>query len=111
MEAFKDNIHSGNSGIYADTFTVATDLISRIEDKNTYLLKEEFQVEIPKYRIDEIKTVALRGKLSESLPALHGIQSIPTMNTHDDIEIATQQHINHTWKSVLSVIGAHGLPE
>lgn len=111
VEAFKDNIHSGNSGIFADTFTVATDLIRRIEDKATYLLKDQFQVEIPQYRIDEMRAQAHRGKRSDHLPALHGPVSIPTLNTHDDTEIAVQQMINSTWKSVLSVIGAHGLPD
>ena len=111
VEAFKDNIHSGNSGIFADTFTVSTDLISRLEDKNTYLMKDEFQVEIPQHRLDEIRVVAKLNRSSDHLPALHGIGSIPTLTTQDEDEIAIQQHINVEWKSVLSVIGASGLPD
>lgn len=111
VEAFKDNIHSGNSGVYADTFTVATDLIRRLEDKETYLMKDEFQVKIPEHRIEEIKLVAAKESRSAQLPSLEGIQSIPSKNSENKEEVAFNEIINSTWKSVLSVIGANGLPE
>ena len=67
VEAFKDNIHSGNSGIFADTFTVATDLIRRLEDKETYLMNNEFQIEIPSHRLEEIKFASFVGKVSTNI--------------------------------------------
>jgi acetylornithine deacetylase/succinyl-diaminopimelate desuccinylase-like protein len=112
VEAFKDNIHSGASGIFADTFTVATDLIRRLEDKETYLMKDEYQVDIPEYRIEEIKKESQRGIRSEQFKAgVEGIKSVPTLNTANDSDIAFQEYVNSTWKSVLSVIGARGLPD
>eukprot|EP00343_Euplotes_focardii_P003369 CAMPEP_0205812714 /NCGR_PEP_ID=MMETSP0205-20121125/17253_1 /ASSEMBLY_ACC=CAM_ASM_000278 /TAXON_ID=36767 /ORGANISM="Euplotes focardii, Strain TN1" /LENGTH=182 /DNA_ID=CAMNT_0053093839 /DNA_START=18 /DNA_END=563 /DNA_ORIENTATION=- len=50
-------------------------------------------------------------KRSEELPALEGIKSIPSLNTTDSLIESEQQLINSTWKSVLSIIGANGLPE
>ncbi|CAI2367617.1 unnamed protein product [Moneuplotes crassus] len=111
VEAFKDNIHSGNSGVFADTFTVATDLISRLEDKSTYLMKDEFQVDIPDYRVEEMKEMAKRQRRSDELPCLKVIQSIPTLLTGDTIDQNYHQIANYNWKSVLSVIGANGLPD
>ena len=111
VEAFKDNIHSGNSGVFADTFTVATDLISRLEDKKTYLMNEEFQVEIPQHRIEEIKEMAKKQKRSDEFSTIEGIKSIPSVSTSNDSEENFQQLVNSTWKSVLSVIGASGLPD
>ena len=111
VEAFKDNIHSGNSGIFADTFTVATDLIRRLEDKETYLMNNEFQIEIPSHRLEEIKFASFVGKVSAHLPALEGIQTIPDKQTSENTEQTVQEIINSTWRSVLSVIGAQGLPD
>jgi len=111
VEAFKDNIHSGNSGVFADTFTVATDLIRRLEDKETYLMKDEFQCEIPDYRIEEMKNESKRGMRSDQLCGLEGIKSIPTLSTSNKDDISYQELVNFTWKAVLSVIGAQGLPD
>ena len=111
VEAFKDNIHSGNSGVFADTFTVATDLIRRLEDKDTYLMKDEFQVEIPEHRVNEIKEISKRMRRSDELAALEGVKAIPSTNTNDDSQDRYQQIVNSTWKSALSIIGARGLPD
>lgn len=111
VSAFPDNIHSGNSGVFADTFTVATDLIRRLEDKSTYTLKEDFQVEIPPHRIEEMKQLAKRQRRSDDLGCYEGVKSVPSLYTQDEEEDNYNQLVNMTWKSVLSVIGAQGLPD
>ena len=111
VEAFKDNLHSGYSGIFADTFTVANDLIRRLENKDTYLMLDEFQVEIPDYRIEEAKIVATKLDRAEEFETVKGIKPLPSLTTADKEEARLQTILNFTWKSVLSIIGAKGLPD
>jgi acetylornithine deacetylase/succinyl-diaminopimelate desuccinylase-like protein len=50
VEAFKENLHSGYSGIIPDPFIIATSLVNRLIDFNSHKLIEEFMVDIPEYR-------------------------------------------------------------
>jgi acetylornithine deacetylase/succinyl-diaminopimelate desuccinylase-like protein len=111
VEAFKDNLHSGNSGMYADTFTVATQLISRIEDKNTYLLKSDFQTEIPAHRMKELRELAEITDPTGDFQTIGDIQRVPSLFVNDDVDQKYHSLLNGSWSSVLSVIGASGLPE
>ena len=97
--------------MYADTLTVAIDLIRRLEDKDTYWMKEEYQIEIPENRLDEIRDISTHGKFSKHLCSLEGIKTIPEVFIANPDEHAYEEYLNQTWRSVLSVVGASGLPD
>ena len=56
IEGSESAYHSGmSSGIVPETFTVAFELLSRIDDTKTGRVSEEFHTEIPKWAIKEAK--------------------------------------------------------
>ena len=74
-------------------------------------MNDEFQVEIPPHRLEEIQFAWFTGKISAKLPKLENVVTIPEKNSNENEEQTAQEIINSTWKSVLSVIGARGLPD
>jgi acetylornithine deacetylase/succinyl-diaminopimelate desuccinylase-like protein len=98
--------HSGNaSGIVTSSFRVLRQLLDRIEDSATGVVKlPELSVEVPADRLAEIKAgvEAAPGVLAGSLPLAEGVRTV----SDDEVELA----LNNTWRPTLSVIGADGLP-
>ena len=111
VSGFKDGIHSGHSGTFADTFLVATNLLTRVQDTETYMVKDEFQVEIPQARQDEIREISKIYQFKNEAPLLEGVLPIPTLSGDSQEEQNYQSYLNETWKTTLTIIGANGLPD
>lgn len=106
VNSISEGVHSGSgSGVIADTFRVARMLLSRIEDEKTgRVLLPDLYTEIPRERLDQVKVTAdvLGKSFVESYPLLSGASA-----TEDDLE---QLMLNRTWRPMLTVTGADGLP-
>ncbi|EGG14533.1 Succinyl-diaminopimelate desuccinylase [Cavenderia fasciculata] len=97
--------HSGSaSGIVPSSFRIAKQLISRIEDELTGEIHKDLQVEIPSYRIDQIKLC------SEVLGNTIFEEFEWAGKTHPVTKDLIQLHINKTWKPTLCVTGVEGIP-
>lgn len=101
-----EGVHSGSgSGIVPSTFRIARQLLSRIEDEMTgEILVPEFTVDVPDGRIAELEGTAqvLAQPMAAGMPFLSGTKPVT--------EDPTQQLINHTWRPMLEITGADGLP-
>jgi acetylornithine deacetylase/succinyl-diaminopimelate desuccinylase-like protein len=101
-----EGVHSGDaSGVVPSTFRIARQILSRIEDENSgEIVLDDLHVPIPPARIEELKGTAdvLDGPLASAMPFLDGARPVT-----DD---PAQQLINHTWKPMLEITGADGLP-
>ena len=106
VDILKEGIHSGGgSGIVPSSFRIARQLLSRLEDENTGLIKpNEFSVPIPNERIMQAREtiLALGDDFIGAFPWTEN--SGPVLN--DPIELL----LNNTWSSMLSITGADGLP-
>ncbi|MBL7479978.1 M20 family metallopeptidase [Legionella bononiensis] len=106
VELINEGVHSGNaSGIVADSFRVARQLISRIEDEKTGEIKlPQLYCDIPEERISQAKDCAL---------AL-GNQVYTEFPWHDEVQPVRQENpeliLNRTWRPALTVTGADGFP-
>ena len=106
VDVLSEGVHSGDaSGVVPSTFRIARQILSRVEDERTGdILPDELKVDIPEGRITELKGTAevLEKTLAEVMPFLSGVQPVTT----DPAE----QLINHTWKPMLEITGADGMP-
>lgn len=106
VSLLREGVHSGlGSGIVADSFRVARELLSRIEDPTTgKILLDACQVTIPQERIEEAKVcaAALKETVYTKLPFHTGTQPVLS----DPVELI----LNATWRAALSITGAGGLP-
>ena len=106
VELISEGVHSGSaSGIVADSFRVARQLISRIEDETTGEIKlEPLHCEIPQERVEQAKhcAVALGEQVYSEFP------------WHEQVEPVTKDRqqliLNRTWRPALTVTGADGFP-
>ena len=99
-------MHSGSaSGIVADSFRVAKQLISRIEDEVSGEIKlKALHCDIPPARIAEAADCAaiLGDEVVNAYPFLPGVR--PVINDKQ------QLILNRTWRPALAITGAAGLP-
>ena len=106
VDILNEGIHSGGgSGIVPSSFRIARQLLSRIEDENTGMIKlDSFTVDIPQERLTQAKeTISVLGdKFVDAFPWVK--DSYPVLQ--DPVELL----LNNTWRSMLSVTGADGLP-
>lgn len=106
VELIREGVHSGfASGIVADSFRVAKQLISRIEDEVTGEVKlPQLHCEIPAKRVHEAADCAaiLGNEVFNALPFHPGVRPID-----DDCQ---QLILNRTWRPALTITGAEGLP-
>ena len=106
VELIREGVHSGSaSGIVADSFRVAKQLLSRIEDEVSGEIKlDALHTDIPRERINEAADcAAILGKdVINAYPFLPGVQPVVT-----DLQ---QLILNRTWRPALAVTGAEGLP-
>jgi len=107
VSLISEGVHSGSgSGVVADSFRVARQLLSRLEDENTgKMLLPELHVKIPQQRLDQVKVTAqvLGKEFVQSYPLNNG-----TTPVTDNLE---QLMLNRTWEPTLTVVGASGLPD
>lgn len=106
VELITEGVHSGGaSGIVADSFRVARQLISRIEDEATGEIKlAELHCEIPHERTKQ--AFQCSQILSE--------QVYSEFPWHQDVEPVIEDNqqliLNRTWRPALTVTGADGFP-
>lgn len=106
VELIHEGVHSGSaSGIVADSFRVARNLISRIEDEETGLVKlDELYCEIPEERMQQAAQCAeiLGETVYTEFPWWNGVEPV----VHDKKQLI----LNRTWRPALTVTGADGFP-
>jgi acetylornithine deacetylase/succinyl-diaminopimelate desuccinylase-like protein len=106
VAVLSEGVHSGDaSGVVPSTFRIARQILSRIEDEDTgEILVDELAVDIPPGRITELQGTAevLEKTLAEVMPFLPGTKPVT--------EVSSEQLINHTWRPMLEITGADGLP-
>ena len=106
VEILREGVHSGDaSGIVPDSFRIARQLISRLEDEvSGKLLPTGLHVDIPQQRIDQARITAevLGDKVHSKFPFVTGSGPMGAEN-HELI-------LNRTWRPTLTVTGAEGLP-
>lgn len=106
VELISEGVHSGNaSGIVADSFRVAKQLLSRIEDEITGEIKlAELYCDIPDERGEQAEICAkiLGEEIYNGFPFYPGVQPV----TQDKTDLI----LNCTWRPALAVTGALGLP-
>lgn len=106
VDLLQEGVHSGRgSGIFASSFRVMRQLLSRIEEESTgEILLSELNPEIPARRIEEAKAAAevLQDSVYTEFSYHEGVQPITT----DRAELI----LNRTWRPSLCITGARGLP-
>ncbi len=105
VEVLTEGVHSGASGMVPDSFRLARQLVSRVEDEETgRIIPEVFHVEIPKARLNQAAATAaiLGADVYQELPLTPGTRPVST----DPTELL----LNSTWRPALTIIGADGLP-
>lgn len=106
VELLTEGIHSGyGSGIVADSFRVARQLIDHIENvENGEIKLDELYCDIPQERIKQAEACA--QVLGETVYSEFPLQ--PKVNPVSDDPV--QLILNRTWRPALTVTGASGLP-
>lgn len=106
VELLQEGVHSGYaSGIVADSFRVARQLISRIEDETTGEIKlDPLYCEIPAERVTQAKqcAAALGDDVYTAFPWQLGVKPVLA----DPVQLI----LNRTWRPALTVTGAEGFP-
>lgn len=106
VELINEGVHSGNaSGIVADSFRVARQLISRIENEETGEIKlPELCCDIPEERVQQAHQCAaiLGESVCGEFPWIQGVRPV--------LQDKQQLILNRTWRPALTVTGAEGLP-
>lgn len=106
VELISEGVHSGAaSGIVADSFRVARQLISRVEDESTGKIKlEQLYCPIPEQRVQQAEYCAtiLEDQVYSEFPWHSGVS--PVVNDRKELIL------NRTWRPALTVTGADGFP-
>jgi acetylornithine deacetylase/succinyl-diaminopimelate desuccinylase-like protein len=106
VSLLSEGVHSGDgSGVVASSFRVARQLLERLEDADTGLIKlEGLHVPIPSERAEQARRAAevLGDEVWQKFPLQPGVAPV----VHDNAELI----LNRTWRPALAVTGAEGLP-
>ena len=106
VQVLTEGVHSGDaSGIVPSSFRLLRQLLSRLEDEATgKILVDELSVEIPEQRrLQAVRAAEVLGNdVFDKFPFLPGM-------TPMDSDL-TQMVLNRTWRPMLSITGADGLP-
>lgn len=106
VELISEGVHSGNaSGIVADGFRVAKQLISRLEDENSGEIRlDALHCEIPPERVKQAAACAevLGEEVYSVFPFHSGVMPV-SANRQELV-------LNRTWRPALAITGASGLP-
>ncbi|MGH9290962.1 MAG: M20/M25/M40 family metallo-hydrolase [Acidimicrobiales bacterium] len=101
-----EGVHSGNaSGVVPSTFRIARQILSRLEDETSGEIRlAEARVDIPADRLDQARSTAaeMAAPIANKFPFLAGARPV----TDDPAE----QLLNRSWRSMLEITGADGLP-
>ncbi len=106
VDILTEGIHSGGgSGIASSSFRIIRQLLSRLEDeKSGQIIIEDLKVDIPDKRIKEVQAMVnvLGDEVFSTLPWTENAGPI----TNDKVDMV----LNNTWRPMLAVVGADGLP-
>ena len=106
VKVLSEGVHSGDaSGIVPSSFRVLRQLLSRLEDEATgKILIEGLSVEVPEQRMEQARRAAevLGDDVFDKFPFLPGMTPM-----NSDL---TEMVLNRTWRPMLSITGADGLP-
>jgi acetylornithine deacetylase/succinyl-diaminopimelate desuccinylase-like protein len=106
VEVLTEGVHSGDaSGVVAESVRVARLLLERIDDAETGVVKHAaFHAQIPVERSEQAKRGAevLGQDIWRKFPFVQGMRPM-TVDLADLV-------LNRTWRPMLSVTGAEGLP-
>ncbi len=107
VDVLTEGVHSGSAGgIVPSSFRIARQLLSRLEDEDTGAIKlPALHVDIPDQRLSQARQAAatLGDLVYEKFP--WAVES-PQLS-----EPPYELLLNNTWRPILSVTGADGLPE
>jgi acetylornithine deacetylase/succinyl-diaminopimelate desuccinylase-like protein len=106
VEVLTEGVHSGDAGgIVPDSFRIARQLLSRVEDEATgSVLAPEFYAKIPDARLKQAAAAAtvLGDDIYAKFPFIGDTRPV----SNDPTELI----LNRAWRPALSIIGADGLP-
>ena len=106
IKVLTEGVHSGDaSGIVPSSFRVLRQLLSRLEDEATgNIVVQDLHVDIPPERLEQARRAAqvLGNDVFDKFPFLPGMRPMA-----DDL---TEMVLNRTWRPMLSITGADGLP-
>ena len=106
VELISEGVHSGSaSGIVADSFRVARQLINRLEDETTGTVKlSQLYCDIPEERVKQAHhcAEALGKHVYDEFPWHEGVEPV--------VQDRTELILNRTWRPALTVTGADGFP-
>jgi acetylornithine deacetylase/succinyl-diaminopimelate desuccinylase-like protein len=106
VRVLDEGVHSGDAGgVVPSSFRIARLLLDRLEDAATGAIHpREFHAEIPAERVAQAHAAArvLGAVLHERFPFANDTQPV----TSDGAELV----LNRTWRPILEVTGAGGLP-
>lgn len=105
VELVKEGLHSGKSGLVADSFRVARELLSRLEDEQSGVIRvKALQGEIPAENLAQAEKAAevLGTALCAEIPFHAGV--LPNGDA------PLEWLLNMSWRPTLTVTGAAGLP-
>jgi acetylornithine deacetylase/succinyl-diaminopimelate desuccinylase-like protein len=106
VEVLTEGVHSGDaSGVVASSFRIARQLLDRIDDVETGVVKHSaFHAQIPVERGEQAKRAAevLGLEIWRKFPFVPGMRPM-TIDLADLV-------LNRTWRPMLAVTGADGLP-
>lgn len=107
VEVLTEGVHSGAaSGIVADSFRIARELIARVENSaDGRVTVDALYADIPAARREQAKRAAkvLGDTVYQKFPFVDGMRPLSTE--------AEELLLNNTWRPALAVTGAEGLPE
>ncbi|MCK5669110.1 MAG: M20 family metallopeptidase [Gammaproteobacteria bacterium] len=111
IEVLDEGVHSGDSGgIVPCSFRILRQLLDRIENASTGLIKDSaFNVDIPEKRIEQAKNAAtmMGDEIFNRFPFKRNGQNQTEPVNNDPAELI----LNRSWRPALTVIGADGLPD
>lgn len=113
VEVLSEGVHSGDaSGIVPSSFRVARQLLDRIDDSRTGVVKSEaFHCGIPEERIAQARqAAAILGDLVWKRFPWASCCTEPVSFTLPTTTDPVEAILNRTWRPALAVVGADGLP-
>jgi acetylornithine deacetylase/succinyl-diaminopimelate desuccinylase-like protein len=106
VEVLTEGVHSGDaSGVVAEGVRIARQLLDRIDDAETGMVKHAaFHAQVPDERAEQAKRAAevLGEEIWRKFPFVQGMQPM-TVDLADLV-------LSRTWRPMLAVTGADGLP-
>lgn len=106
VEVLGEGVHSGDaSGIVPSSFRIIRQLLSRLEDETTGVIRPDgLFVDIPVERIEQARVAAsfLKDEIWSKFPFLPGMKPVSA----DLSELI----LNRTWRPALAVTGVDGIP-